>query len=73
MINVDSKNGNCEFYGDTIDIMSDIAVALSNVVDFMTATRMARENWIDTLDFTLDAIKHAVEDAHREEQNGTFG
>ncbi len=64
MLKIDSKKGAYEFYGDTIDIISDIAFALSNVVDFMTATQMVQGNWDDNLDFTLNAIRHAVGDAH---------
>ena len=60
MINVDSKKGSFKFYGDTIDIISDIAFALSNVVDFMTDTQLVRGDWNDNLDFTLNAIRHAV-------------
>lgn len=73
MIKVDGKVGKCEFYGDTIDIMTDISFALSYLVDFMTATQIASENWNDTLDFTLEGIKTVVKDANEEEQNGTFG
>ena len=64
MIIMDSKKGVCDCYGDTLDILSDIAFALSNVVDFMTDTQMVRGDRNDNLDFTLNAIRHAVGDAY---------
>lgn len=72
MIKVDCNKGTCDCYGDTLDLLSDIAFALSNVVDFMTVTQMARKNWNDTLDFTLNAIRHSIE-TYKEEQNDTLG
>lgn len=72
MIKVDCSKGVCDCYGDTLDIISDIAFALSGVVDFITATQIVSGNWTDNLDFTLETIRHSIE-KYEEKRNDTLG
>mgnify|MGYP001062804450 CR=1 FL=1 len=73
MLNIDRKEGTFEFDGSAVDIISDISYAIFYVTNYIVSNGMSRVNWNDTLDYLMDTIKGAVEDAHKEEQNGTFG
>lgn len=72
MINIDRKEETYEFDGSAVDIISDISYAIFYVTNYIVSNGMSRVNWNDTLNYLMNSIKGAVEDAHKEIQNDTF-
>lgn len=72
MLKVDRKKGIYEMGENLIDVVSDISLAVFELT-YQVSSARGNQNYNDALEEMLNTIRHAVESAYEEEQNGTFG